>query len=122
MNKSITITAALFGMIAVMTGAFGAHGLKTMIAADELQIWHTGVEYNFYHAFALLFLAVHRLHRHLRPLLRPRTAALHGAVMEPFTVVTAMMLVTVPGGQPTAELKLANQFRATWVTLVPGRC
>jgi uncharacterized membrane protein YgdD (TMEM256/DUF423 family) len=58
MNRSITITAALFGMVAVMTGAFGAHGLKTMIAPDQLQIWHTAVEYNFYHAFALLFLAV----------------------------------------------------------------
>lgn len=48
----------MFGMIAVMTGAFGAHGLKTMISPDQLQIWHTAVEYNFYHAFALLFLAV----------------------------------------------------------------
>ncbi|MFD2871309.1 DUF423 domain-containing protein [Mucilaginibacter ximonensis] len=58
MNRSITITAALFGMIAVMTGAFGAHGLKTMIATDQLQIWHTAVEYNFYHVFALLFLSL----------------------------------------------------------------
>jgi len=58
MNRSIAITAALFGMIAVMTGAFGAHGLKTMIGPDQLQIWHTAVEYNFYHAFALLFLSL----------------------------------------------------------------
>jgi len=29
-----------------------------MIGPDELQVWHTGVEYNFYHVFALLFLAV----------------------------------------------------------------
>ncbi|WP_214071153.1 DUF423 domain-containing protein [Mucilaginibacter sp. dw_454] len=58
MNKSIVITAALFGMIAVIAGAFGAHGLKTMIAPDQLQIWHTAVEYNFYHVFALLFLSV----------------------------------------------------------------
>lgn len=58
MNRSIAITAALFGMIAVMTGAFGAHGLKTMVSPDQLQVWHTAVEYNFYHAFALLFLSL----------------------------------------------------------------
>ncbi len=51
------ITAALLGMVAVIAGAFGAHGLKALIAADQLAVWHTAVEYNFYHVFALLFLA-----------------------------------------------------------------
>jgi len=31
MNKRIIITASLFGMLAVIAGAFGAHGLKTLI-------------------------------------------------------------------------------------------
>lgn len=57
MNKQIVITGALFGMVAVTTGAFGAHGLKALIPADQLQIWHTAVEYQFYHTFAILFLS-----------------------------------------------------------------
>jgi uncharacterized membrane protein YgdD (TMEM256/DUF423 family) len=57
MNKSIVITASIFGVLAVIAGAFGAHGLKTLIEPTQLTVWHTAVEYNFYHAFALLFLA-----------------------------------------------------------------
>ncbi|WEA01356.1 DUF423 domain-containing protein [Mucilaginibacter sp. SJ] len=58
MNKQIIITASFFGMLAVITGAFGAHGLKALLAPAQLEVWHTAVQYNFYHVFALLFLAV----------------------------------------------------------------
>jgi uncharacterized membrane protein YgdD (TMEM256/DUF423 family) len=58
MNKSIIITAAVLGMLAVITGAFGAHGLKALVTPAQLQVWHTAVEYNFYHVFALLFLGL----------------------------------------------------------------
>lgn len=57
MNRSIIITAAIFGMVAVVAGAFGAHGLKALISPLQLEVWHTAVEYNFYHVFALLFLS-----------------------------------------------------------------
>jgi len=57
MNKKIIVTAAILGMLAVMAGAFGAHGLKLYLSADQLAVWHTGVEYQFYHVFALLFLS-----------------------------------------------------------------
>jgi uncharacterized membrane protein YgdD (TMEM256/DUF423 family) len=57
MNKSIVITAAVLGALAVITGAFGAHGLKAKITPAQLDIWHTAVQYNFYHVFALLFLS-----------------------------------------------------------------
>ncbi|MDB5032252.1 DUF423 domain-containing protein [Mucilaginibacter sp.] len=57
MNKQIIITASVFGVLAVMAGAFGAHGLKTLIEPQQLAVWHTAVEYNFYHVFALLFLS-----------------------------------------------------------------
>lgn len=48
------IAAALLGMLAVMLGAFGAHGLEKILEPRMLQRFHTGVEYQFYHAFALL--------------------------------------------------------------------
>ena len=57
MNKRIIITASLLGVLAVITGAFGAHGLKALITSAQLEIWHTAVQYNFYHVFALLFLS-----------------------------------------------------------------
>lgn len=57
MNKQIIITASVFGMLAVITGAFGAHGLKAVLSPSQLEVWHTAVQYNFYHVFALLFLS-----------------------------------------------------------------
>jgi uncharacterized membrane protein YgdD (TMEM256/DUF423 family) len=57
MNRRIILTASFFGAVAVMFGAFGAHGLKNLISADQLAIWNRGVEYQFYHTFALLFLS-----------------------------------------------------------------
>jgi uncharacterized membrane protein YgdD (TMEM256/DUF423 family) len=57
MNRRIIITASIFGLLAVISGAFAAHGLKQYLSTSQLEIWHTGVQYQFYHVFALLFLA-----------------------------------------------------------------
>ncbi|WP_367866288.1 DUF423 domain-containing protein [Pedobacter sp. WC2423] len=57
MNRKIILTASFFGAVAVILGAFGAHSLKNVVAADQLAIWSKGVEYQFYHTFALLFLS-----------------------------------------------------------------
>jgi len=57
MNKQIIITASVFGMLAVIAGAFGAHGLKAYLTPQQLEVWHTAVQYQFYHVFALLFLS-----------------------------------------------------------------
>jgi uncharacterized membrane protein YgdD (TMEM256/DUF423 family) len=56
-HRGIGIAAAAFGATAVMLGAFGAHALRDQIDAAALQIWHTAVEYQFWHALALLALA-----------------------------------------------------------------
>jgi uncharacterized membrane protein YgdD (TMEM256/DUF423 family) len=48
------LSGAFFAMLAVMLGAFGAHGLEKILPEQMLQRYHTGVEYQFYHAFALL--------------------------------------------------------------------
>jgi len=57
MNRQIIITAAIFGMLGVIAGAFAAHGLKSLLPAADIEIWHTAVQYQFYHVFALLFLS-----------------------------------------------------------------
>lgn len=45
---------AISGALAVMIGAFGAHGLKAKLSEYALGVYKTGVEYQFYHTFALL--------------------------------------------------------------------
>ncbi len=55
MNKKILVTASLFGLLSIAFGAFGAHGLKTLISTEALQTFETGVRYQMYHALVLLF-------------------------------------------------------------------
>ncbi len=56
MNKKILITASILGVLSVVLGAFAAHGLKALIATEQLQSFETGVRYQIYHAFLLLFI------------------------------------------------------------------
>lgn len=58
MNKRIIIIASVFGILAVVFGAFGAHALKARLQPSDLEVWKTAVDYQFYHTFALLYLSV----------------------------------------------------------------
>jgi len=53
-KKLFFITGSLLGMFAVILGAFAAHGLQQSVDAKRLAVFHTGVDYQFYHSFALL--------------------------------------------------------------------
>ena len=57
MNKYLLL-GTLFGLLAVIAGAFGAHGLEKTLTAHALARYHTGVEYQFYHAFALISVGI----------------------------------------------------------------
>ena len=51
--------AALFGASGVVLGAFGAHGLKAVLAANQtVEVWHTASLYHLVHAVALLGVAL----------------------------------------------------------------
>ena len=58
MDKKIFVTASLFGMIAIILGAFGAHKLKEVLTSEQLNTFETGVKYQIYHAFFLLFVGL----------------------------------------------------------------
>ena len=45
-------------MLAVMTGAFAAHGLKQVLDAYSLGLFETAARYQMYHAIGLLVVAV----------------------------------------------------------------
>ena len=47
---------ALYGLLAVVFGAFGAHALKKKLTPDLLHSFETGVKYQMYHAIVLLIL------------------------------------------------------------------
>jgi len=63
MNKRIILTASFFGFVAVLLGAFGAHALKALVDGPSLEIWQKGVDYQFYHTFALLYLSTFARYR-----------------------------------------------------------
>ncbi|ALF59918.1 DUF423 domain-containing protein [Psychrobacter urativorans] len=50
--------AAINLAIAVALGAFGAHGIKSMVNAQQLEWWHTATLYLFIHALGLLLVGV----------------------------------------------------------------
>ena len=52
----VQVTGALFGLLAVVLGAFGAHALKKKLSGEQLRSFETGVKYQFYHAILLLVL------------------------------------------------------------------
>jgi uncharacterized membrane protein YgdD (TMEM256/DUF423 family) len=58
MSKKIIVFAAVFGMLAVIFGAFGAHGLKELLSVEQLSAFETGVKYQMYHALMLLFVGM----------------------------------------------------------------
>jgi uncharacterized membrane protein YgdD (TMEM256/DUF423 family) len=56
MDKKIISTGAIFGMLAIILGAFGAHALKKVLSIEELTTFETGVKYQIYHALFLVLI------------------------------------------------------------------
>jgi uncharacterized membrane protein YgdD (TMEM256/DUF423 family) len=69
MIKLLLTIGALDAALAVILGAFGAHGLKDRVTAARLDVWHTACEYQFYHALGILLIVLLATHfsSHLLP-------------------------------------------------------
>jgi uncharacterized membrane protein YgdD (TMEM256/DUF423 family) len=50
-------TGGLFGAAAVALGAFGAHGLKTRVPAEDVATFETAARYHLIHALAIVAVA-----------------------------------------------------------------
>ncbi|MRI00886.1 DUF423 domain-containing protein [Kriegella sp. EG-1] len=48
---------ALYGFLAVIFGAFGAHALKNILSEEQLKNFQTGIKYQMYHSLLLLILS-----------------------------------------------------------------
>ncbi|OLY92869.1 Uncharacterized membrane protein YgdD, TMEM256/DUF423 family [Cnuella takakiae] len=53
-GKLMMVLGSLLAGLGVVLGAFGAHGLKKLVAPETVGTFQTGVQYQMYHAFALL--------------------------------------------------------------------
>lgn len=58
MFKIVVSIGCISAALGVILGAFGAHSLKDLLSDYQLDIFKTGVNYQFLHSFALLILAL----------------------------------------------------------------
>lgn len=56
--KIFLILGTLLAGLAVALGAFGAHGLKKLVDAETVSVYQTGVQYQMYHALALIAVGI----------------------------------------------------------------
>lgn len=58
MQRPLIITAALFAALAIVIGAFGAHGLKELLGPEQKAWFEKGVQYHQLAAVGALLMAV----------------------------------------------------------------
>lgn len=56
-HRPLIILAALLMLTGVAAGAFGTHGLRNLVSAEVLSVWHTAVLYQLIHGLGLLITA-----------------------------------------------------------------
>lgn len=57
-DKNIAATGSFIVAATIAIGAFGAHGLKEVLAADALTTFEVGVRYQMYHALGIIVLGM----------------------------------------------------------------
>lgn len=62
MRSVFLLLSAGCGFIGVAMGAFGAHGLKTILSVEMLAVYKTAVDYQMWHALGLGLIAILRHH------------------------------------------------------------
>lgn len=115
--RTSLIVGAVFMFLGVLLGAFGAHGLKKLVAPELLETWETGARYLLVHALALLALGAVGLQTKLA-LTWTRRLLVAGVVLFSFncflyvlTGVKAFAMIVPIGG----ALLLAGWGTLAWV-------
>ena len=94
MRRTFGTAAVALGASAVLLGAFGAHALQSRLDEAALRIWRTAVEYQFWHALALLAVAG------FAPERAPRTWRASGIAFVVGTVIFCGSLYALGLGAP----------------------
>ncbi len=58
MERKYFISGITFGLLGIVLGAFGAHGLKPLLTPDSFMSLETGIKYQIYHGLLLLILGL----------------------------------------------------------------
>jgi uncharacterized membrane protein YgdD (TMEM256/DUF423 family) len=58
MSVLVLLFGGIYGALAVVFGAFGAHGLKKYLSDEQLKSFETGVKYQMYHALLLILCGI----------------------------------------------------------------
>lgn len=58
MKELVLVAGGIYGTLAVIFGAFGAHGLKKYLEGEQLKSFETGVKYQMYHALLLIITGI----------------------------------------------------------------
>jgi len=58
MDRKIFLLACVTGALGVVLGAFAAHGLKPLLSISAFESFNTGIRYQMYHSFLLIFIGL----------------------------------------------------------------
>ena len=58
MKELVLTFGGIYGTLAVIFGAFGAHAMKKILDENQLKSFETGVKYQMYHAFLLIITGI----------------------------------------------------------------
>ncbi len=58
MNRRYAVMGAIFGGLAVVAGAFGAHGLRDVLSVEAMGWYETAARYQLMHAVVLLVIGI----------------------------------------------------------------
>jgi uncharacterized membrane protein YgdD (TMEM256/DUF423 family) len=117
--KIFVLLGSFSAFLGVALGAFGAHGLKTKVTPDMLNVWETAVLYHLVHAIGLLLIGILCYLMPGIPLLRNAGwAILVGTVLFSGSLYVLVLTGVKPLGMITPLGGVA--FLAGWLLLALG--
>lgn len=66
-NKYLILISGIMGFSAIALGAFGAHGLRSVLTEHLLETYKTGVLYHLIHSLVLLAIALSAKDNFIKP-------------------------------------------------------
>lgn len=117
--KLFLALGAAFAACGVALGAFGAHGLKARLAAEQLAIWSTATQYLFWHALGVLAVGLACIALPESAWLRAAGFLLAAGIVV-FSGSLYLLALGAPRGLGAATPFGGVAFIAGWVALAAG--
>jgi uncharacterized membrane protein YgdD (TMEM256/DUF423 family) len=117
-SRRVLGAGAAFALLAVVSGAFAAHGLKTILDVPQLALFETAARYQMYHALALLIVGIlASLRQFSEPLLKLATGAF---ILGIFLFCGSLYLLALSGITWLGEITPLGGlgFLAGWLVLM----